>query len=175
MLLSTRSSTPPPTPPYEDIKALVLSSFMPTKWQLVDELLNYPAIGDRRPLALYTAMVAHVPRGELRGLLFQGLFLARLPADIRSHLVAGKYESPREMAEHADRLWDGARASLVAAARDHDNDDDASTPSGVRKVASRPRSPSVSPPPPCPNPRSFPRPAFPLLVPCAFWFRCPKV
>ena len=153
--------TPSSTTPYEDLKALLLSSFTPTKWQLVDELLNYPAIGDRRPLALYTAMVARLPRGEQPTLLFQGLYLARLPADIRSHLVAGTYETPREMAEHADRLWDGARASLVAAARDLDDDDDGpSAPSGVHKVASRPPYPTPQPrrrvptPGPSPAPRS---------------------
>ena len=145
--------------PYEDIKQLLLSSYTPTKWQLVDELLNYPAIGDRRPLALYTAMAARLPQGEPPGLLFQGLFLARLPADVRAHLVAGKYETPREMAEHADRLWDGTRASLVAAARDHDDDDDASAPSGIRKVASRPRSPSAPPRRRAPTPGPGPSPA----------------
>ena len=134
--------------PYEDIKKLLLSSFTPTKWQLVDELLNFPAIGDRRPLALYTAMAAKLPRGETPGLLFQGLFLARLPGDVRAHLVAGEYKNPREMAEHADRLWDGARAALVAAARapgDDDDDDDYPAAAGVTKVSSRPRSPSSQP------------------------------
>ena len=135
--------------PYEDIKKLLLSSFTPTKWQLVDELLNFPAIGDRRPLALYTAMAAKLPRGETPGLLFQGLFLARLPGDVRAHLVAGEYKNPREMAEHADRLWDGACAALVAAARaPGDDDDDDETPSaapGIRKVLSRTRSPSAPP------------------------------
>ena len=37
--------------PYEDIKKLLLSSFTPTKWQLVDELLNFPVIGDQLPSA----------------------------------------------------------------------------------------------------------------------------
>ena len=117
--------------PYEDIKKLLLSSFTPTKWQHVDELLNYLAIGDRRPLALYTSMVAKLPPGKKPTLLFQGIFLACLPADVRAHLVAGEYVSPREMAEHADRLWDGACASLVTASLD---DDAPSAAPGIRKA-----------------------------------------
>ena len=61
-------------------------------------------------------MATKLPHGETPGLLFQVLFLTRLPGDVHAHLVAGKYKTPREMVEHADSLWDGACATLVAAA-----------------------------------------------------------
>jgi hypothetical protein len=54
------------------------------------------------------SMLALLPEGEPAGLLFQGLFLRRLPAEMREHLAAKIFASPREMALHADALWEAA-------------------------------------------------------------------
>ena len=141
---------------YDDLKAQLIKIYTPTKWQKADALLNHPGIGDRRPTALWNSMLAQLPDGEPPGVLFQAMFLARLPAEIRAHLVARDFSTPLLMAEHADRLWDTRQTATVAAvAVDQDFED---LP-GVAKVTARPdRSPSSSRRPPTPaRPTPTPR------------------
>ena len=59
------------------------------------------------------AMLALLPDDEVPGSLFLGLFLERLPVEMRDHLVAGEFKNPSEMALHTNRLWDarGAQTS----------------------------------------------------------------
>jgi hypothetical protein len=113
---SSTSSTP-----YEDLKAKLVSSYTLSRWQRVSKVIHHPALGDRRPTALMDAMLALLPEDEVPGSLFLGLFLERLPVEMRDHLVAKDFKNPSEMALHADKLWDARRAqsvdsSLLAAA-----------------------------------------------------------
>jgi len=66
------------------------------------------------------AMLALLPDDEVTGSLFLGLFLERLPEEMRDHLVASEFKNPSEMALHADKLWDARRTQssdpLLAAA-----------------------------------------------------------
>ena len=112
---ATSSSTP-----YEDLKAKLVSSYTLTRWQRINRLIHHPALGDRRPTALMDAMLALLPDDEVPGSLFLGLFLERLPVEMRDHLVANEFKNPSEMALHADKLWDARRTQssdpLLAAA-----------------------------------------------------------
>ena len=55
-------------------------------------------------------MQALLPPGEPAGLLFQALYLQRLPVSMREHLGARKFENARELAATADLLWDARNA-----------------------------------------------------------------
>ena len=100
--------------PYGDLKARLTESFKPSVWRQVAAIIHYPDIGDGRPSHLLDAMVALLPEEEPQGKIFQGLFLEKLPVDIRDHLMATKHETARAMAAHADQLWDGRQGSQQA-------------------------------------------------------------
>ena len=101
--------------PYEDLKAKLVASYTLSRCQRVSKLIHHPALGDRRPTALMDAMLALLPEDEVPGSLFLGLFLERLPVEMRDHLVAKDFKNPSEMALHADKLWDARRAQAVDA------------------------------------------------------------
>lgn len=100
--------------PYKQLKRRLVKSFAPSKWQQIFLLLHHPDIGDRRPSHLMDAMLALLPEGETPGLIFQGLFLERLPQDMRDHLTTRKFDDVRAMSDHADALWDGRQARAVS-------------------------------------------------------------
>ena len=117
LILSSSSTS---STPYEDLRAKLVSSYTLSHWQRVSKVIHHPALGDRRPTALMDSMLALLPEDEVPGSLFLGLFLERLPVEMRDHLVAKDFKNPSEMALHADKLWDACRAqavdSLLAAA-----------------------------------------------------------
>ena len=96
---SSTSSTP-----YEDLKSKLVASYTLSRWQRVSKVIHHPALGDRRPTALMDAMLALLPEDEVPGSLFLGLFLERLPVEMRDHLVAKDFKNPSEMALHADKI-----------------------------------------------------------------------
>ena len=56
------------------------------------------------------AMLALLPEDEKPGCLFLGLFLERLPVEMRDHIVSREFKNPSEMALYADSLWDTRKA-----------------------------------------------------------------
>jgi len=129
--------TPPEDDPYTALKDRLLTSFKPSKWEQVSKLLHFPDLGDRRPTALMDAMLATLPAGASSDcVLFQGIFLERMPDYIRTHLSLPKFETAREMAVMADALWagqarQGAAVSAVMPSRDSRSPDRrATSPSG---------------------------------------------
>ena len=46
-----------------------------------------------------------LPEDEKPGFFFRGLFMDRLPTEIRSHLLTESINDPRRMALRADELW----------------------------------------------------------------------
>ena len=96
--------------PYEDLKAKLVASFTLTKWQRATKLIHHPGIGDLRPSNLMDSMLALLPDDDTPSTLFLALFLERLPVEMRDHLVAKEFDSPSDMALHADKLWDARRA-----------------------------------------------------------------
>ena len=131
LIMNSASSS---STPYEDLKSKLVSSFTLLRWQRVNKLIHHPALGDRHPIALMDAMLALLPEDEAPGSLFLGLFLERLPVEMRNHLVSKEFKNPSEMVLHADNLWNAHRAQasdsfLTAAAtsparaRTHDQSD----------------------------------------------------
>ena len=94
---SAMSSTP-----YEDLKEKLVASYTLSRWQRVSKVIHHPALGDRRPTALMDSMLALLSEGEVPGSLFLGLFLERLPVEMRDHLVAKDFKNPSEMALHVE-------------------------------------------------------------------------
>ena len=107
------SSSATSSTPYEDLKEKLVASYTLSRWQRVSKVIHHPALGDRCPTALMDAMLALLPEDEVPGSLFLGLFLERLPVEMRDHLVAKDFKNPSEMALHADKLWDARRAQAV--------------------------------------------------------------
>ena len=151
-----RASATASTTPYEDLKDKLVSSYQLTRWQRVAKVIHHPGLGDRRPTALMDAMLALLPDDEEPGSIFLGLFLERLPVEMRDHLVAKVFKTPGEMALHADLLWDARRSQpapagpLLAAAvasgspRSRDRDRRDSSPSRAGKPRVSTPGPSTS-------------------------------
>ena len=101
--------------PYQQLKYRLLSSYAPSRWALINRLLDTPTLGDRRPSVLMDSMLSLLPQDEPAGSLFLGLYMRRLPQDMRDHLATRQFDSPHQMAETADLLWD-ARSHGAASA-----------------------------------------------------------
>jgi hypothetical protein len=106
----------PSETPYEDLKARLLKAYMPGPYKMLDSLLDHPALGDRTPSKMMDEMLALLPAGEKPTMLFNALFLRRLPATLRQVLATQKHEDPHALAEAADHLYDSGVHSTAAAA-----------------------------------------------------------
>jgi len=106
----------PSETPYEDLKARLLKAYMPGPYKMLDTLLDHPALGDRAPSKMMDEMLAILPPGIKPCLLFNALFLRRLPATLRQVLATQKHEDPHALAEAADHLFDSGVHSTAAAA-----------------------------------------------------------
>ena len=95
---------PPENEKYQTLKERLLNTFGLSKRERATRLLHFRPLGDSKPSALMDEMLAllgsHPPC-----LLFEQLFLERLPEDIRIHLVDAKIDDYRELARRADALW----------------------------------------------------------------------
>ena len=74
-------------------------------FQRYQALQSLPLLSDQRPSELMDKMLMLLPEEEKPGFFFRGLFMDRLPADIRSHLLTESISDPRRMALRADELW----------------------------------------------------------------------
>ena len=95
---------PPADGKYQALKNRLINTFGLNKRERASRLLHFRPLGDSKPSALMDEMLAllgdHPPC-----LLFEQLFLERLPEDIRIHLVDTKIDDYRELARRADALW----------------------------------------------------------------------
>jgi hypothetical protein len=98
------------------LKQWLVQSFGPTMWQLCNKLIEHPGLGDGRPSQLMNEMQALLPLGEPAGLLFQALYLRRLPLSMPKQLGARKFENARELAATADLFWDARNAGTTGVA-----------------------------------------------------------
>ena len=62
-------------------------------------------MSDQHPSELMDKMLILLPEDEKPGFFFRGLFLDRLPADIRAHLLSEAISDPRWKALCANELW----------------------------------------------------------------------
>lgn len=95
---------PPRENQYTVLKERLIDTFGCNKYERAARLLHFRQLGDSKPSTLMDEMLAllgnHPPC-----LLFEQLFLERLPEDIRIQLVDMKIEDHRQLAKRADALW----------------------------------------------------------------------
>ena len=111
--------TPDTAAPYSSLKKRLLGTFTMNSYQRVCAIMDMPPRPNDRPTALLDAMLAYLPEGVSRddpNWLFRGLFLRRLPSEIRAHLMDSEDEPVRALAERGDKLWSGMPAASAAAA-----------------------------------------------------------
>jgi uncharacterized membrane protein YgcG len=109
---------------FEQLRDHLIRCYGRTDWQLGFALMDSPAIGDRRPSDLLQDMRALQPSDGVENTLFKCLFLRRLPAPIRDHLLAVGVLPMDEMAIIADRLHDSAPAATAAFCAVSQDDDE---------------------------------------------------
>ena len=95
---------PPTERKYGTLKERLIDTFGLSKRERASRLLHFRPLGDSKPSTLMDEMLAllgeHPPC-----MLFEQLFLERLPEDIRIQLVDTKIEDHRQLAKRADALW----------------------------------------------------------------------
>lgn len=103
--------------PYDELKRRLVELLTPSKLDQVNSLIWGPELGGRRPSELMDGMLAALPPGETAGLLFKGLFLHRLPKDMKE-LVALQFTTlaAKELAQYADAIWDSRNAKKATVA-----------------------------------------------------------
>ena len=96
--------TPPGDNKYTAIKAHLIKTFGLTRRVRANRLLQMGDLGDRMPSALMDEMLSLLD-GHQPCLLFEQLFLNRMPDSIRLQLADADFTDPRKVAEQADQLW----------------------------------------------------------------------
>ena len=87
--------------PYEQLKACIIGTYGVSNYQRANDLLDMPALRDTKPSILMAKMLAIQPPDNV---LFEALFLRRLPVTMREHLGARDFASPIDLAKAADIL-----------------------------------------------------------------------
>ncbi len=100
---------------YERLKEHLCKNYSKSKWQQGYALLDHPVLGDRRPSQLLQDMRALLPEKEAEGVLFQCLFLKRLPTSMSDAVMAAGLENIEDLTAMADRLHDKPAAAGVSA------------------------------------------------------------
>lgn len=110
----TRDVTAATPEPYLLIKDTLLSRFTSSPLQMCFKLLDLPPLGDRRPSALFAEMQSLLPRDA--NVLFNAMFLRRLPEAMRTALADRGEVLPGELAAAADLLLHTAPLPVAALA-----------------------------------------------------------
>jgi len=97
-------TTPHPVTPYTQLKEALLVSHQLTDFQRVELLLAMPPLGGRKPSVMLADMLELCPPGQADNIFFVGLFLQRLPRELRVLLTHEDHTDLRRLAAHADRL-----------------------------------------------------------------------
>ena len=92
--------------PYHALKQRLLEVYQLDTWEQVYRVLHFRELGDQKPSQLMDQMLASLPRGEVPGLLFKGIFLDRMPEDLRVHVQgAAEQQDCRQLAAACDTKW----------------------------------------------------------------------
>ena len=108
------SATIPSTDPYKELKDRLLEATLPGPYKMLDSLLDHPALGDRCPPKMMDEMLNLLPPGVVPDILFNTLFLRRLPEGLRQVLAVQKHEARRALAKAADELFDSGAPAAAA-------------------------------------------------------------
>lgn len=95
---------PPTVNPYEILKERLLSHLQLSEYERLDQLFTMPGLGGRKPSAMLAAMLELCPRGEENTRTFAGLFLHRLPRELRILLAHEDLRDLKQLAARADVL-----------------------------------------------------------------------
>ena len=76
-------------------------------------MISLPLSGDQKPSHLMNRMLALLPEDYKPGFILRGLFLRRLPADVRAHLQQEDISDPRALSVKADELYHSHVSSSV--------------------------------------------------------------
>ena len=79
--------------------------YMLNDYQGFEALVSLPLLGDQKPSHLMNRMLALLPDDYKLEFILRGLFLQRLPIDVRSHLLHKKVSDLRALALKADELY----------------------------------------------------------------------
>jgi hypothetical protein len=96
--------TPPTEDQYTAIKTRLLEIFGLRRRDCAAKLLHMDSLGDRLPSVLMDDMLGLLD-GHQPCLLFEQLFLERLPPMLRLQLSDADFADPRKVAQRADALW----------------------------------------------------------------------
>ncbi len=102
--------------PYDDLKLRLLGSYTQPKWNRMYHLIHHAGLGDMRPSHLMAKMLSLLSPGTDPDEGVLGLYLDRLPVDMRATLSLTDYVDPRQLAADADLIWDARSSVPVAAA-----------------------------------------------------------
>ena len=97
-------SHPPTEDKYTAIKTRLLKTFGLTRRVRANKLLHMEELRDRLPSALMDEMLSLLDRHQ-PCMLFEQIFLNRMPDHIRLRLADADFSDSRRVAEQADELW----------------------------------------------------------------------
>ena len=100
--------------PYDQLKERLLNTFGKSDYQKCSELLTFPPAHDQKPTVTLNAMLALLPPGEKTGVLFQTLFLHRLPPFVHDLLAHRKFDSVQALALEAYKIFSTRRPDAAA-------------------------------------------------------------
>ena len=100
--------------PYGALKDRLLSGFKVTRWARMSQLIHHPGLGDLRPSQLMTKMLALLSPGTAPCELLLGLFMEKMPPEIRNGVALKDYDDPRVLAADADLIWDSKMAAQTS-------------------------------------------------------------
>jgi hypothetical protein len=113
------AENPPEEDPYTAIKDRLMCSHQLSDYQRLDKLYNMPGLGAEKPSTMMAAMLELVPRGEEKSKMFSGLFLQRLPRELRILLTQEDLTDMKALAVKADALHTHRRIDSTVAAVEH--------------------------------------------------------
>ncbi|XP_066592984.1 uncharacterized protein [Prorops nasuta] len=106
---------PPEKGRYENLKSMILNKLVEPRSKQVDNLLRNPTLGDKKPFQLLREM-RDLAKGDIGKDILHQLWLERLPAHIRPHLLTSSNLDLDGVVELADRLLDVFSSSYTVAA-----------------------------------------------------------
>ena len=95
------------TDPYKELKKGLCQSYGRTDQQKVNKLLDLPPLGSVRPSVLMDNILSLWPdvTTKLTSKLLLGMFLRRLPEQMRAQLANYPARDPNQLAAAADAIW----------------------------------------------------------------------
>jgi len=91
--------------PYDTLKSRLLESHTLSDHEKLEILYKSEPLGGRKPSQMLASMLAYCPAGMEQTIMFQFLFLQRLPVTLRTLLGEQEPGDIRSLAARADRLW----------------------------------------------------------------------